>query len=628
MYTGHLDLKAFRGSYPTWSRLTARLREIGTPRFTADRGIRQLAGADFLSQLNHGTDAYEKTGSDALPGYAEAWSGTPGSGIDPVYEMARTANDLDIYNGALGDLTDEQYLDRIRADILAVAPARQNPVDGAPGLGGLVRYTTRNVQIAGTGHAVFTIDVQPVDDSRGPLGVRADGDLFSIEVDVKMPTMIQRSSASERARRSIVGAQLDGLRPITPLMRPVADLAADKMAALALQPGVGDGIAAPRFKDIADLYYIARTCPVEGDALRKALSENWHWKEAGLSGPPRPYRFYGQPPAPSHETEILWEHGFAQLRERIPQLREYPEFAQIVETIDTFLDGAADPSNGKWDPVRGQWQQNARGEVASALGHALAPVRTAERAEQPMVPMQKHLIVFDVDQTISKYDTLHTLADRAGRLAEVDACRHPDYETSIRAKVAQLRGVDAALVREVADTIVLNEGVEELIRDLQAAGHEVAIASGGFDAIVGPLADRLGVERYAAGHLEIVDGVLTGEVSNLVDADGKVEFTDRIGHELGIPRERRLGVGDGSNDVPLLSNVGTGVAYEPGAAAAAVAHTIVHGDMNQIKRILHLPAPDRPTTTAPRPSPAGFPAAPTPARLTTPPRRQATARTT
>ncbi|MFD7156803.1 HAD family hydrolase [Kribbella sp. NPDC059898] len=614
MYTGHLDLKVFRGSYPTWSRLMARLREIGTPRFTADRAMRQLAGADFLSQLNHGTDAYEKTGSDALPGYAEAWSGTSGSGIDPVYELARTANDLDLYNGALGDLTDEQYLDRIRADILAVAPLRQNPVDGAPGLGGLVRYTTRNVEIAGNGHAVFTIDVQPVDDSRGPLGVRAAGDRFSIEVDVKMPTMIQRSSPSERARRSIVGAQLDGVRPITPLMRPVADLTADKMAALALQPGVGDGIAAPRFKDIADLYYIARTCPVEGDALRKALSENWHWKEAGLSGPPRPYRFYGQPPAPSHETEILWEHGFAQLRERIPQLREYPEFATMVETIDTFLDGAADPSNGKWDPVRGQWQQNVRSEVASTMDHALAPVRAAERAEQPMVPMvpmQKHLIVFDVDQTISKYDTLHTLAERAGRLAEVDACRDPDYETSIRAKVAQLRGVDAALVREVADTIVLNEGVEELIRDLKAAGHEVAIASGGFDAIVGPLAERLSVERYAAGHLEIADGVLTGEVSNLVDADGKVEFIGTTQAELGIPRERTIAVGDGSNDVPMLKNVGFGAGYEPGEAAAGVAHTIIHGDMSQLKRILHLPAPDRPATPDPRPATTRFPAAPT-----------------
>ncbi|MGZ0150750.1 HAD family hydrolase [Kribbella sp. WER1] len=617
MYTGHLDLQRFRGSYPTWSRLMARLGEVGTPRFSADRGMRQLAGADFLSQLDQGADAYEKTGSDALPGYAEAWSGTTGSGLDPVYEMARTANDLDIYNGALGDLTDEQYLDRIRADILAAAPQRQNPVDGAPGLGGLVRYTTRSIEIAGNGHAVFTIDVQPVDDRRGPLGVRADGDLFSIEVDVKMPTMIQRSGESERARRSIVGPQLDGLRPITPLMRPVADLAADKMAALALQPGIGDGIAAPRSKDIADLYYIARTCPVDGDTLRKALAENWHWKEAGVSGPPQPYRFYGQQPAPAHETEILWDHGFQQLRNRIPQLREYPEFQEMVGTIGTFLDGAADPSSGKWDPVRGQWQQNVRSEVASTMDHALAPVRTpelAERPQRPMVPMQKHLIVFDVDQTISKYDTLHTLADRAGRLAEVEAVKHPDYETSIRAKVAQLRGVDAALVREVADTIVLNEGVEELIRDLQAAGHEVAIASGGFDAIVGPLAERLGVERFAAGHLVIEDGVLTGEVRDLVDADGKVEFTDRLGAELNIPRERRLGVGDGPNDVPLLTNVGTGVAYEPGAAAAGVAHTVVRGDMNQIKRILHLPAPDRPTTPAVRPTPTRFPAAPNPAR--------------
>lgn len=299
MYTGHLDLKVFRGAFPVWSRLMARLKDSSTPRFSVDRAKRQLIGGDLISQLNQGGDDYEKTGSDPLAAYAETWDGTAGTGVDPVYQMARTANDLDIYNGALGHLTAEEYVDRVRADILKVAPIRQNPLDGAPGLGGLVRYSTRSVEIAGSGHAVFTIDVQPVDDSRGPLGLRAAGEKFSVEIDVKLPAMIQRSSESERARRSVVGVQLDGLKPITPLLRPVADLAADKMAALALQPGVGDGIAAPRFKDIADLYYIARTCPVDGDKLRKALSENWHWREAGRSGPPHPYRFYGQQPARS-----------------------------------------------------------------------------------------------------------------------------------------------------------------------------------------------------------------------------------------------------------------------------------------------------------------------------------------
>ncbi|MFF0265207.1 HAD family hydrolase [Kribbella sp. NPDC004536] len=608
MYIGHLDLKVFRAAFPQWHRLMARLRESSTPRFSAERAKKQLIGGDLISQLNRGGDDYEKTGSDPLAAYAETWDGTTGTGIDPVYEMARTANDLDIYNGALGDLSAEEYVARVRADILKVAPMRRDPLDGAPGLGGLVRYSTRSIEIAGSGHAVFTIDVQPVDDSRGPLGVRAAGDKFSLEIDVKLPAMIQRSSESERARRSVVGVQLDGLKPITPLLRPVADLAADKMAALALQPGVGDGIAAPRFKDIADLYYIARTCPVDGEKLRKALSENWHWREAGVSGPPHPYRFYGQPPARDDETEILWEQGFRQLRERegLEQLRDYPDFKTMTETIGRFLDGAADPANGVWDPARGQWRPSVRSEVASTIDHAMAP-KAADAAREPIVPMQKHLFVFDVDQTLSANDTLHELAELADRLDAVNAVHAPDYVTSISAKINQLAGVDARLVEEVAQNIQLSEGAEQLIRDLQAAGHEVAIASGGFDAIVGPLAKRLGVKRYVAGQLELEDGVLTGNVSGLIDGPGKAVAIRAWNAELGIPRERTIAVGDGSNDVDMFEAVGFAVGYKPGQAAAAAAHTILR-DMGYLNRVVHLPLPTRLTTTPRVPTPTTRPA--------------------
>ncbi|NIK56313.1 HAD-IB family phosphatase [Kribbella shirazensis] len=596
-YDGHLDRKQFRGAFPRWGRLIGQLQQVSSPKFPVDRAKRQLVVGDFLCQLNRDGDAWKNTGSNPLPAYAETWSGTTDSesGIDPVYAMARTANDLDVYNDAVGHLPDDEYLARVRESVLAVAPMRQNPLDGGEGLGGLVRYTTRNVEVAGRGHAVFTIDVQPVDDSRGPLGLRRDGDAFTIEVDVKMPTMIQRSSESERARRSIVGVQLPGLKPITPLLRPVADLAADKMAALALQPGVGDGIAAPRFKDIADLYYIARTCPVDGDKLRKALAENWHWREAGRSGPPHPYRFYGQAPARDDETEILWDQGFRQLRARIPQLQDYPEFKEMTETIGTFLDGAADPSNGVWDPAVGQWRPSVRSEVASTIDRALAPESRTTTPQQPMVPMQRHLFVFDVDHTLSKHDTLDTLAELAGRLPEVQAAQTGDYETSIRAKIAVLRGVDESLVRQVADGVELSEGAEQLIRELKAAGHEVAIASGGFDAVVGPLAERLGVERYAAGKLGIEDGVLTGEVSGLVDGPGKVTAIRRWNEELGIPPERTIAIGDGSNDVDMFEAVGFAAGYQPGTAAAAASHTILR-DMGQLNRVVHLPPPDRLTT--------------------------------
>ncbi|GAA2797655.1 HAD-IB family phosphatase [Kribbella solani] len=617
-FDNHLHHLEFRGAFRTWDQLLDRLQQISTPRFTADRALRQLIAGDFLSQLNQGGDDWEATGSNPLPAYAETWPGAvAGGAIDPVYELARTANDLDIYNSALGHLPDDEYVARVRAAVLDAAPRRRDGIDGGVGLAGLVRYTTRDVQVGGRGRAVFALDVHPVDDRRGPLGLRRAGDSFSIEVDVKLPTMIQRTSESERARRSIVGVQLPGLRPITPLLRPIADLAADKMAALSCQPGVGDGILAPRFKDIADLYYIARTCPVDGEKLRTAMAENWQWRETDLGGPPRPYRFYGQAPAQDGEVGILWNQGFDQLRDKVRQLQDYPDFGTMVETIGTFLDGAAEPGHGVWDPVRGQWQASVRSEVAAAMDRAaLTPANRPEHASavmirpdagehQPLVPLQRHLFVFDVDKTLSKHDTLHTLAEKAGLLAELEAVHAPDYETSIRAKIAVLAGVDAALVREVADTVELSDGVIELIRDLKDAGHEIAIASGGFDAIVAPLAERLGVQRYAAGQLGIEDGVLTGEVSGLVDGPGKVTAIEGWSRELGIPRERTIAIGDGSNDVDMFKAVGLAAGYQPGTAAAAAAHTILQ-DMGHLNRVAHLPLPERlqspattPVTTTP-----------------------------
>jgi phosphoserine phosphatase SerB len=595
-YDGHLDLSEFQRAFPTWSDLENRLRQlsVSTPEFSVERAKRQLILGDLLSQLNQGGDAWHATGSITLQAHAAEWSSAGGQApgdIDPVYVMARTANDLDVYNAELDSLSDDEYVSRVSELIRAVAPQGRGPLHGAEGLGGLVRYTTRNVEFTGSGHAVFSIDVQPVKRTGpGPLGVQPDGDRFSVEIDVKMPSMIQRSSEPERARRSLVGVDLPGLQPITPLLRPVADLAADKLAALACRPGVGDGIAAPRFKDVFDLYYLARTCPIDGDRFRKAMATNWHWPEAGLSGPPSPYRFYGQSPAQDGELEILWENGTRQLRERgqMPQLKSYPEFAEMVRTISAFVDGAADPSNGAWDPARGEWRQSVHSEVSTAMSHALAPASEVD-VEQPGFAMQKHLFVFDVDQTLSKFDTLNQLADLAGLRQEVEAAGDPDYETSIRRKVAVLAGVDASLLDQVADGVELNEGAQELIEDLRNAGHEVAIASGGFLPIVAPLARRLGVEHFVASDLEIVDGKLTGRLrGDLVDGPGKAEAIRGWNEELDIPRERTIAVGDGSNDVDMFKAVGLAAGYNPSAAAAADSHTHLLR-MDQLRQVVQLP---------------------------------------
>ena len=110
--------------------------------------------------------------------------------------------------------------------------------------------------------------------------------------------------------------------------------------------------------------------------------------------------------------------------------------------------------------------------------------------------------------------------------------------------------------------MALNEGAHRLIRALKHFGYKTAILSGGFQYVGEHLREELGIDYVFANELEVVDGIMTGEiVGGIVDAARKAALLEEIAASEGIALEQTIAIGDGANDLPMLSRAGLGVAY-------------------------------------------------------------------
>ncbi|MBO0802707.1 MAG: phosphoserine phosphatase SerB [Nocardiopsaceae bacterium] len=178
------------------------------------------------------------------------------------------------------------------------------------------------------------------------------------------------------------------------------------------------------------------------------------------------------------------------------------------------------------------------------------------------------LIVMDVDSTLITSEVIDLLAERAGCAAEVakvteSAMRGElDFAASLRERVALLSGLDAAVLEEVRADLRLTPGAETLIRTLKRLGYKCGIVSGGFTAIIEPLADSLGIDYVAANTLEITDGTLTGRVLDpVIDRDAKAVALREFAVRAGVPLSQTVAVGDGANDLGMIGAAGLGVAF-------------------------------------------------------------------
>ena len=193
------------------------------------------------------------------------------------------------------------------------------------------------------------------------------------------------------------------------------------------------------------------------------------------------------------------------------------------------------------------------------------------------------LIVMDVDSTLIQGEVIEMLAAHAGFEKEVAAVTEAamrgeiDFEESLRARVRLLAGLDASVLDEVYDAIVVNPGARTLVRSLRRLGYRFAIVSGGFSQVTDRLAADLGIHRSRANTLEIVDGKLTGEVlGDVVDRAGKARALLEFAADLGVPVSATIAIGDGANDLDMLEAAGLGIAYNARPVVRAAADTTIN----------------------------------------------------
>ena len=213
-------------------------------------------------------------------------------------------------------------------------------------------------------------------------------------------------------------------------------------------------------------------------------------------------------------------------------------------------------------------------DVAHAAGVDVA----VERAG--LARRSKRLIVFDVDSTLVQGEVIEMLAARAGAEAEVRAVTEAamrgelDFAESLRARVATLAGLPASVLTEVAGELVLTPGARTTIRTLKRLGFRCGVVSGGFTRVIAGLAEELALDFVAANELEIRDGRLTGRVvGEIVDRPGKAVALTRFAREAGLPLSQCVAVGDGANDIDMLTTAGLGIAFNAKPALAEVADT-------------------------------------------------------
>ncbi|MET0187985.1 MAG: phosphoserine phosphatase SerB [Pseudonocardia sediminis] len=199
-----------------------------------------------------------------------------------------------------------------------------------------------------------------------------------------------------------------------------------------------------------------------------------------------------------------------------------------------------------------------------------------------LVRRSRRLIVFDVDSTLIQGEVIEMLAARAGadveaqvRAVTEEAMRGElDFTESLRRRVAALEGLPASVVDDVASRIELTPGARTTIRTLKRLGYRCGVVSGGFSQVIAGLVDELRLDFAAANELEIVDGKLTGRVTGeVVDRPGKAVALRRFADAHEIPIEQCVAVGDGANDIDMLSTAGLGIAFNAKPALREIADT-------------------------------------------------------
>lgn len=186
-----------------------------------------------------------------------------------------------------------------------------------------------------------------------------------------------------------------------------------------------------------------------------------------------------------------------------------------------------------------------------------------------MYRRMRRLICFDMDSTLIQTEVIDELAIRAGvgdkvkEITERAMRGEIDFKESFTERVALLKGLDSKVMQDIAENLPITEGVDRLMYVLKRYGYKIAILSGGFTYFGEYLQKKYGIDYVYANELEIDEnGILTGRyLGEIVDGRRKAELLKLIAQVEKVDIAQTIAVGDGANDLPMLSEAGLGIAF-------------------------------------------------------------------
>ena len=227
------------------------------------------------------------------------------------------------------------------------------------------------------------------------------------------------------------------------------------------------------------------------------------------------------------------------------------------------------------------------GAKQEILSQALSPIAASNGVDIAVQPggVQRHarkLVQLDVDSTLIQQEVIELLAAKAGVADQVIAITDQamrgelDFEQSLRARVALLKGLPVSAITEVQAQILLTPGARTLISTLHKFGHTVAVVSGGFIDVIAPLLKELDIKYFKANTLGIENGLLTGEVTGaVIDRAAKAAALREFAALESISMEQTIAIGDGANDLDMIVAAGLGIAFNAKPAVKAAADSSI-----------------------------------------------------
>lgn len=215
----------------------------------------------------------------------------------------------------------------------------------------------------------------------------------------------------------------------------------------------------------------------------------------------------------------------------------------------------------------------------------------------PTEHRRKKLLIADMDSTIIGQECIDELASFAGKRDEIaaitDRAMHGelDFETALKERVAMLKGLPASVLQETYDTrISLTPGARTLVQTMNKLGAFTALVSGGFTFFTSRVAAAAGFQIAQANEFLFENEALVGVKEPILGRAAKQNALLRFAGEHNVPMAATMAVGDGANDLSMLTRAGLGVAFHAKPAVAEIAHaSIVHGDLTALLYLQGVP---------------------------------------